>query len=1013
MKSSILIARIMRVIETDGQIGDGAGLADAFSEAVKAVNARLEAVHDAEASQQVSEAVRLMEDPPRLLDEINVLDFNRLPDWDALCERNGWQKPTPFDSSLLEKVLMLSESKAVSEPFLKMYRKATLTNNNLLAARALRRLVEVDHSQNWEANLVQVEATIQRELAEQFKAAQDTGDEDAKDRIAREMFETNWRKKPTGGAIADIKDYWEGKESRRREAEGRENLTLLQRCRDENWNRGLAFSMIRAIDVLTENGWQVPENEQELVDECRRRVADEMEAEEREHRWKACCEALHSAIQREDTAAIREALAAPEFLDHEPSEDLLRDAQCVIQHEEAERRRKMMRIAVCSLLALVAVLSLSGWWLRQKLFSMRCEGEAAKLAELADGAHAIDRIGEALRRLETDEPEVHADPRVNVYEGKLKTMIAENLARTNELTDILVSLGAFQDAQWTNVNDSVTQQLARAESLLTADDADYRTRLLKLKASYSDYLATGEAARRDKGMVRFEPLMARMRNLATQLVDNVTEESQDKVVAVCKADLADWRADYGRLLPEQDGRLTEVEKELADAEQKQKNVREALVKLKNAQTAPEILEARQALLEFYSSFSAIKRLAPNPVDVATAREVLTGTTAAQRGFASTVKVGIAPDKFKVFLEENVVSLKEIPSFYSLYGLMDTGDRMGKFIAVSKGRPEFNRPSYAQVIQISGELLDLVNGKMTDKIEKKANDVKGYVLDSINEVRTCVDLAARPNLTIGQFENEILKLMDGHLQAVNKLQSGKKAYLVDERKFESWNTLTIRRYTAYRRVQMLDIYFRWLNDELQLMPQDDSLTMWTKKAEDLAQPVHVDGVPDDLSWVCLWDLRVRQRNSDCVDLLEKMPSDWVKRYREWHAARKAMRDIAGWKVETAGQLLFDPRNSFQKKDPNAIIPNIPQSVTVDHPLYVLRKASDGQLKMQKALVPQNGKWARVASTSLMPGEPLYHVCRDGKPIDALEEITEISKSFPARVVRSFASKIPFFEVEVGK
>ena len=58
MKSSILVARIMRVIETDGQIGDGAGLADAYADAVKSVNARMEAVHDAESTKQVSDAVR-------------------------------------------------------------------------------------------------------------------------------------------------------------------------------------------------------------------------------------------------------------------------------------------------------------------------------------------------------------------------------------------------------------------------------------------------------------------------------------------------------------------------------------------------------------------------------------------------------------------------------------------------------------------------------------------------------------------------------------------------------------------------------------------------------------------------------------------------------------------------------------------------------------------------------------------------------------------------------------------
>lgn len=1008
MKSSILIARIMRVIETDGQIGDGAGLADAYADAVKSVNARMEAVHDAESTKQVSDAVRLMEDSPRLLDEINVLDFNRLPDWVELCDRCGWQKPVPFDRTLLEKILMFGESKDVAEPFLRMYRKAVRTNNNALATKALRRLAEVDHSQNWEPNLAQAESALQRELGEAFSAAQASGDGDEQDRIAREVLETSWRNKPSGRVYSSIREYWEAKEAQRRETEGQENLTLLRRCRDENWNRGLAFAMIQAIDALSENGWRLPGDEQALVDECRKRVADEMEAEEKENSWKACCETLHGAIQREDTAAIREALAAPDFLDREPSEELLRDAQRVIEHEEAEKRRKMTKIAVSSLLALIAILGVSGWWLKQKLFSIRCEGEAAKLSELAKGAHAIDRMGEALCKLQADDPEVYDDPRVNVYIGKLKTMATENLARTNELSGILASLTACRNEQWTNATSSVTGQLARAEALLTSDDAGFRTRWLKLKASYAEYLAKEDDARREKAETRYKTLTARMKDLANRLMETVGGKEQDDALDVCKADLAEWRGDYGALVPEFDSKLTEAEKELADAEQKQKNVREALDKLKDAKTAPEILEARQTLIKFYSAYPFVGKLAPNPIETTAAREVLEGTSAGQKTLASFGTAGIAPDKFKVFLDESVSSFVEIPSYYSLYGLMVSGDRMEKFFAVSKGKPDFKRPSYADSLQISGELLEFEARRVTDKIEKKVRDVKGYTIESTDEIRSCVDVAARPNLTLGQFENEVLKLIDRHLQ-----EAVKKDYLESERRFGQWDTLTRGRYTAYRRIQMLDLYFRWLKEELKTMPPDDSLVSWTGKAETLAQPVHVDGVPDDLSWVCLWERRVRDRNAECVRLLEKIPSDWVKRYREWRSARAVMREIAEWKIESAGQLLLDPRNSYQKKDPDAIIPIVLPSVAVDHPLYVVRQKPDGQLAMHKALVPQNGKWARTSGVKLIPGEPLYHVRRDGKPVDAVVEIQKAVKEIPERIVRSFAPKIPFFELEMKK
>lgn len=1013
MKSSILVARIMRVLETDGQLGDGAGLAVEFANAVRAVNSRLESVQAAESSGQMSDAVRLMEDSPRLLDEINVLDFNRLPEWEELCDYKDWQKPLPFDRTLIEKVLMLSESKAVAEPFLRMYRKAVRTNNNSLAVKALRRLVEMDHSQNWEANLIQAESILQRELAEAFAAARSSNDVEEQDRIAREVLDTAWRSRPTGRAFADIQDYWEGKEARRREAEGRENLILLRRCRDENWSRTLAFSMIHALDALTESGWTLPPNERDLVDECRRRVAEEMEAAEKEQSWKMCCETLHGAIQREDVAGIREALAVPDFLDHEPPEDLLRDAQRVIDHYEAARRRRVTQIAVCSLFALAAVLGLSGWWLRQKLFSMRCEGEAEKMTALAEGAHSIDRLDEALRKLQAEDPDVYADPRVNVFQGKLKSMVSANLARTNELSEILASLESSHDKRWEDDSGTVTSRLARAEALLTGDDADCRSRFLKLKSAYADHVAAKDEIARNKATKRHETLTARMHDLSMSLLETIGDEKQDKAISVCKADATEWRECYGALLPVLDGKLTEAEKEMADAEQMQKNVREALGKLKASQTAPDILEARKSLMDFYGSYPEIKRLAGHPIDAAEAREVLDGTTGMQKAFAAVGNAGAGQEKFKAFIKDVVASLKEIPSFYSLYGLMVAGDSTGKFFAIAKGRPHMKRPSYAEAWLISGEMLDIYKRKMSDKIEKKAQDIKGYTIPSVDEVKECVDLVANESLTIGQFEGEVLKQISRHLHAVNAIEHGKKTYLEDERKFGNWTTLTRGRYTALRRIIMLDVYFKWLEEDLETMPPDNGLKVWVEKVAKLASPIHVDDVPDDLSWTCLWEKRVRDRNAECVSLLEKMPADWTEQYVKWRSARSVIRDISRWRVETAGQLLFNPLNPWQRKDPNAVIPIVPQTVKPDHPLYVLRKNSNGKLRMVKALVPSGSKWAMVAGAGHMPGEPLYQICRDGKPIDAEKEIKELLKSIPDRISRSFVAKIPFFDMEEKK
>ncbi len=1007
MRSSILVSRIMRVIETDGQTGDGAGLAAAFAEAIKRVNARMESVQAAEASEQVSEAVRLMEDPPRILEEINALDFNCLPDWEALCRRSGWQSPPPLDRTMLEKILMFSESKAVCEPFLRMYRKAVRTNNNALAVSALRRLVETDSSQNWEGNLVQAEAALQRQLAEQFSAARASGDEEAQDRLAREILDSPWRKGLSGSNFAEVLAYWNAKEARRRDAEGRENIALLGRCRDENWNRTLAMSMLKAIDLLVEQGWTLPQDAHDLIDECRRRVAEEVEAEKREQRWKNCCEALHSAIQREDTAAIREAMAAPEFLDREPTEDLVLGAKRVILHEEVLKQRRIAKIVVGSLAALAVVLSLSGWWLRQKLFDGRCEGEAAKFAVLAKGAHAIERMGEALKALQKDAPDVYDDPRVNVYAAKFKTMVAENLARTNEVAGILATLSSFRDSGWTNSLESVTGRFARVEALLTSDDAEFRARCAKLKMQHSEAMAAAVAARREEGTKRHEVIVGEIQALAARLLAEADDGALGAATAASKENISKWREDYGALLPELEGQIMESERQLLEAEQRQKNFLAALETLKTVNTAPEMLEARKSLMDFYTNYPAVLQMKPNPVDANTAKSVLEGSSADQKKFAETVSAGIPSDAFKAFLKESVATFAEIPSFYSLYGL--TADNDSRVFAFSRGKPSFKKLGKGKTWQIDGDLLDADNMRLAERIEKNASNVHGYEIASVDEVRSLVDIAGRPNLTIAQFENEVLKLIEGHLAAIDK------NYVEDEQKLSQMRSFSSGRYMAYRRIQMLNIYFALLKDELKLMPPDAELLRWTQKVEALAQPVKVVDIPDDLSWVCVWDPRVRSRNAECLRLLKSMPPHWVKQYREWRSARSAMRGVAGWKVETAGRLLFDPRNEYLKKNPDAAIQIVLPSVAVDHPLYVMRKdEAAGRLLLDKALVPQNGRWFLASvGIKLIPGEPLYQVCRDGKAIDADAEIGKIVKTLPPQVVKVFVEKIPFFKVEVEK
>ena len=1014
MKSTILISRIARVIETEGAVGEGAALAEMYSEAVRNVNQRLEAVQTSIDAKQVSDAVRMLEDTPRLLDEVGALDFNQLPDWEVLCSRNNWTPPLKLDKALLERVLLLNESTEIVEPFLRMYRKAVRTNNNKLAVQSLRRLVQIDHSQNWKVNLVQAEEAVQKQLVADFRAAKTAGNKDEVDRLSQEFVETNWSEPPTSKGVDEIRAFIAEEEARRRNVVGMENLSIIKRCMNENWSRPLAFSMLQAIDGLIGKGWVLPSDDREIVDACRRRCAEEMEAEEKDRRWKELCEKLHAAIQQEDTFAIRDVLSAPEFLDREPDPELIKQAQLVIQHEEAAKERKMLQIAVCVMAGLLAILGVSGWWLKQKLFNDRCEGEAIKLTALQKGAHAVDRLTEALRRLQKNDPDVYADPRVNVFDGKLKTMRSQMNARTNEIGTIIAELRALQDANWGDNVDSVTGRIERVNSLLTKDDDAFRTDFLKLKSSWFDHCEEVATANRNAATKFHETLISHLNVVAEQLKSKLMSDTLEKDVASCKASVDEWKRVYSQHAPSLEGAVDEAEKALGEAENMQRNLKEAIKKIKDSKSAKEYLEARKSLLEYYSCYPFVKVIGEHPVSAEDAQSVVDKTSTEQKAYENFLKSGVDDVTFKSFLTDSVVSLAEIPSYYSLYGIYIQGGKRESYFCISKGKPQINKPSYDDNYQIDGELLDFSKGEMVQQVSRKSNGggPRCVQLAPSDEIKNIVDLAYQSSMSLGKFETEIMKLIAKHLKVASE-----KGFIENEvEKYGKQFEFVHGRYPAIRRVQLIQLYVTWLKDDLKLLPQDGLFSRWFEKVEELAQPVRVDNIPEDLTWTYLKENRVRQRNSECAKLLNQMASqNFIEEYRAWRSARKELRRVVEWKIDYAGCIDYNPDDLRWMKDHTVIIPSTIAGVKKDHPLYVLRR-ENGRLMLVRALDPyKNGtSWALAPGRSksdFVSADPLFQVSVNGAYIDAESELEKIIKGIPENTAKQFAPKIPLFSIRM--
>ena len=1015
MRASILISKICRVIETAGTSGDGAALAEEYANAINKANSRLESVIAAADAKSISDAIRLLSEDPPLLEEISTLDFFQLPDWESLCDMNGWRVPSKLDKQMVDRAVELGDTKDAIAPFLAMYKKAIRVNNVRLAVKSLRRLEDLDHSQDWTRNLKQSEKQLQTLIVEEFNAAQKNNEVETCDRLAQELLDGVWKDGLTAKGVDEVKNYRAKREEEKRDAEGRENIAILKKCLNEKWDRKLAFSLVQAIDGFIEKHWKIAEEDRGVVDDCRARCAKEFEQEEADKRWREVNEKLHVAIQKEDCEAIREALAAPEFLDRDPMEDMLSQAQAILEHEDARRRRKTFQIAAFSCLAIFAVLGVSGWWLKQKLFKDRCEEEAMKLAYLETQAkekpaYAIENIGMCLTKLKADNPDVYEYPKVNQYENRLKAIIAENNTRTNQLVAVLLELERFNTEGWTNGVEvsSITGRISQVERLLVKDDSSYRTRLLDVKNSWLDYVERVEKGNRERATKFQATLVSHLATIVGRLTKELARESLNKEVANCQASLEEWKSIHSKFAEDMAAELADAEKSFNDALEEQRVYTNSLEKLTSAKDAVETLEARSELIESHGNYPEVKQLKPLEVSIAEVKDAMSPEPVAVKAYLDSMKGGVTQEEFDNFIKESVQVIADSPEYYSLYALVGKNDPSRKVVAISKGKPDIDKPSYETSWKISCDSGALLNfGKKSIVRELKSRDgAKSVLMPSSDEMKTVVELANRGNLTIGMFENEILKLINHHL-----LKSHATGYVEAEEKYAKYFNPIQGWYSPYRRVQFLAWYMRWLKEDLKLMPNDSELTRWYNDLDNKANPVQVDGVDESLAWLCIWDERVRRRTIECAKLLNRMPANWVERYRAIKATRKGFAAIDGWRVMFAGKVKFDPLDPSYEKDPEAIIVSA-SNVKADHPLYVLRKG-DGRITLVRAFEPgKKALWRKCADVEKTPdgyilGEPLYHVFAEGKFIDVQAELIALAKKVGVEKDDARLVNIPLF------
>ncbi len=1067
MDSTNLIQGLVQILDGVRPVAEGEKLAEGYVAAVDALNERLKAIQGMTDAGRMSEAIEKMDEAPAVRDEAMALNFHRLSEWQKICAKECWPLPQLVDVTLLEACEKVCGKVRGA---LEAHRAASRTRNTRLDIEALHKLLELDKSQDWKADLAQAEEAYEEELVAAFLKAKEEKDFGKASELAREFAGFSWREAPKGVGAEEVRAFLDEMKRKELEEAGAAALAQVRGYMEGEWNTtraGLALEKLRGFE---ERGFDLGSEGRELVEKCRvrmrkekeiaaeeaekRRLAAEEEAQKRakeeefEGKWQAACEALKVALETKKGAEIQVALDAAEFATRPAEEGLLKEAN---EFFAQEKKRRVRRLIWCAAVLVVVVIASGGvlnFFMQKKAFSEKCEREVARLTRIAKSSaadsekklaealgalkrtepkvYADGRIREfvqilkekerarfdkecaavtnrlaillkgsdgeakfdaAVKVLETNAPAIYADRRVVKFMEKARGMKEEYRARHQMVAALFDELNELRGKKaWGHDEVAVTSRIERLRGQVLATDLEGRQKLEEITNAWNKFQFEIAAA---KG--QHERLLAGLAHVSRRLKSEVLPEAENLQIELdgCKEGVERWKAMNEAYELGMWDDVVAAQRVLAQAEKVQGDVQAALKKLKEARTVGDYLRARDALLEQFVSYKFVRQMGEY---VGSVREVegLVGGTARELQANKARLTHLSARAFRDFLEAEVFGLTNVSFETSLYGVYylsqhSAGKGRGsfegrKFVGVSKGEPQVQHDGEASTVV--GDLYEISDepGVRLQFHKPRACPLQTMEMGSSLELNELIRFAAKEGVTSEAFEEELLRLIDGHL----------KEGLKDVGERDAW-------YPAFRRVQMVMRYFRWLRKGLNALPMEGALGRCYELAERLTEPVEVEGLPHAITWACLKNEEVRERDKMCREYLAQLAkNDFVGRYWRAREAHKKLSQIASWRMEFVGSLNCPSLSAWRKNPKKVFLSTVEDLKKVEFPLYVLRREG-GQFVLKRILEGNKfgGGYHIVAGmrNGILAGEPLFQVKAGERVIDVEQFFAELQAECP--------------------
>jgi hypothetical protein len=934
MNSALLVSKIQRLLDTDGQCGDGAAIAGDYVAAVNRVNRRLNTCMTYLAEAQHSEAIRIAEESPAILDECATLSFVQFQAWQELCRESGWPTAESINEYSIEKLNAVYASASALEPLLKLYRKAVRSQDPMLVIRCLRRIITMDKgNQTWRQDLASFETRYLVALKEQFKQATAAQDKETLFRIAEEIETGGWIAPIDGTLLVGISDMRKADQKASWNVQFSENITLLHDAYvTKDFDKTQKY--LANVQGMEKQGFVIPPPAKAVLEEMSEWCATLALEKAKETARRKLSVDLHKAIELADEHQIRSLLSSPEFLEISPDEDLTRRARITLQRFEFKRSQR--RTQICSLIAfaLVAVTAAGGFKYKQFLHTANRNALVQRL-ELAYSQENEEALQAIFQEIKTSDPKLYADGVVKIWEQKRSDLAQQTALKRQSFDHLSDELQSMADTRFANCDkDSVKSKLAEAKQVQPKNDLARGAKLAKIVASFFESCEAETKNAEQTAEKKLEPILSQSTEIQQQLQAEKLTDTLKNRVGQLKKSFADWQNSYSNQFPLQEVRCKSSAAALANAEQEAQSVFDQLKQIESAKTIEDWMSSRDTLVKYCASYPEVKPLMglmKNPY-----KEAVDGTLSVFRLTTERAKKyewAASNEKLEAVCTD-IKEYADVDSQTKMYGIYTRGGTLKGSKVFSLKVPTIKPAAKgATGVEITG-MLFLPNRNMDGFTDEKV------------PAAVSVDFALMPHC---KYFNRLIEKASEPPETALAMVS----FLLEE----SQKILGDAELTNVKRVQLLHVYYGYIAT-LANISVDPDFAELTKTLQRLGKPLPI-AADSSISWLFTEQKDVQDREKECAAFL-KQNDDFVDRIKKTLCIQAIAAAMASQQVTFVGSAKLEGNNLFVFAGARASCNSV----------FALRMEDDS-FKLRHVL-QVTGDTVALASkdTVLLPGEPLF-------------------------------------------